>query len=105
MASRFAILWGRLRHFQPLAGTRRRVEVSPAHAAFAGRRGRHQQSRICQAHLAAQLRASGSHQSQFLLSQLLGPVFLDVEKYAAHWQRARGSQPIANSDSRRLPLA
>jgi hypothetical protein len=29
-----------------------------------------------------------------LLAQVLGPLFLDVEKYAAHWQRARGSQPI-----------
>jgi hypothetical protein len=29
-----------------------------------------------------------------LLAQLLGPLFLDVERYAAHWQHARGSQPI-----------
>lgn len=29
-----------------------------------------------------------------LLAQVLGPLFLDVERYAAHWQRARGSEPI-----------
>jgi glucosylglycerate synthase len=29
-----------------------------------------------------------------LLAQVLGPLFLDVERYAAHWQHARGSKPI-----------
>jgi hypothetical protein len=29
-----------------------------------------------------------------LLSQVLSPVFLDIERYAAHWQRTRGSETI-----------
>lgn len=29
-----------------------------------------------------------------LLAQVLGPLFLDVERHASHWQRARGSQAI-----------
>jgi hypothetical protein len=51
--------------------------------------------KICQSHLGPRIFPSldwtnlGS-----LLSQVLGPVFLDVERYAPHWQRARDSQPI-----------
>jgi hypothetical protein len=30
-----------------------------------------------------------------VLAQVLGPLFLDVERYAAFWQRARGSQPVS----------
>jgi hypothetical protein len=29
-----------------------------------------------------------------LLAQVLGPVFLDMERYAAHWQKTRGSASV-----------
>ena len=50
---------------------------------------------ICQAHLGPRTYAAPDWTSlSSLLVQVLGPLFLDVERYAAHWQRARGSQPI-----------
>jgi hypothetical protein len=51
--------------------------------------------KVCQAHLGE--RAAGATDwtnLSSLLAQVLGPLFLDVERYAAHWQRARGSEPI-----------
>lgn len=50
---------------------------------------------LCQSHLGSRgfSPADGSDLSS-ILAQILGPLFLDVEKYAAHWQRARGSQAI-----------
>ena len=50
---------------------------------------------LCQSHLGTRTYAAPDFTNlSSLLAQVLGPVFLDVEKYAAHWQRARGSQPI-----------
>jgi hypothetical protein len=50
---------------------------------------------ICQSHLGARIYAAPDWTNLgSLLAQVLGPLFLDVERYAAHWQRARGSQPI-----------
>jgi hypothetical protein len=50
---------------------------------------------ICQSHLGTRSYAVPDWTNLgSLLAQLLGPLFLDVERYAAQWQRARGSQPI-----------
>jgi hypothetical protein len=50
---------------------------------------------LCQSHLGPRTYAVPDWTNlSSLLAQVLGPVFLDVERYAAHWQRARGSQPI-----------
>jgi len=50
---------------------------------------------LCQSHLGTRTYAAPDFTNlSSLLAQVLGPVFLDVERYAAHWQRARGSQPI-----------
>jgi glucosylglycerate synthase len=50
---------------------------------------------ICQSHLGMRSYALPDVTNlSSLLVQILGPLFLDVERYAAHWQRARGSQPI-----------
>lgn len=51
--------------------------------------------RLCQSHLGPRHYAAPDWTNlSSLLAQVLGPLFLDVERYAAHWQRARGSQPI-----------
>jgi glucosylglycerate synthase len=52
--------------------------------------------RICQSHLGARLLpgADWSNLSS-ILAQILSPLFLDVDRYAQHWQRARGSDTIA----------
>ena len=50
---------------------------------------------LCQSHLGPRsYGAADVTNLSSLLVQLLGPLFLDVERYAAHWQRARGSEPI-----------
>jgi len=50
---------------------------------------------LCQAHLGPRNYAAPDWTNlSSLLARVLGPLFLDVERYAAHWQRARGSQPI-----------
>jgi hypothetical protein len=49
---------------------------------------------LCQSHLGPRTYVADWTNLSSLLAQVLGPVFLDVEKYAAHWQRARGSQAI-----------
>ncbi len=52
--------------------------------------------KVCQSHLGPRLYSRPDWTNLgSLLAQVLGPLFLDVERYAAHWQRARGSQPIA----------
>jgi hypothetical protein len=51
--------------------------------------------KICQSHLGPRVYPSpdwGNLSS--LLAQVLGALFLDVERHAPHWQRARESQPI-----------
>jgi hypothetical protein len=51
--------------------------------------------RICQSHLGPRIFPTPDWANLgSLLAQVLGPVFLDVERHAAHWQRARESQPI-----------
>jgi hypothetical protein len=51
--------------------------------------------RICQVHLGPRLlpRPDWPNLSS-ILSQVLGPLFLDVERFAPHWQRTRSSEPI-----------
>ncbi|HUB79074.1 MAG TPA: hypothetical protein VMB03_09775 [Bryobacteraceae bacterium] len=50
---------------------------------------------LCQAHLGPRnYGAPDGTDLSSLLARVLGPVFLDVERYAAYWQRARGSQPV-----------
>jgi|HubBroStandDraft_6_1064221.scaffolds.fasta_scaffold79264_2 hypothetical protein len=49
---------------------------------------------LCQSHLGPRTYATPDWTNlSSLLAQVLGPLFLDVERYAAHWQRARGSEP------------
>ena len=51
--------------------------------------------KICQTHLGPRIYALPDLTNlSSLLAQILGSLFLDVERYAAYWQRARGSQPI-----------
>ena len=50
---------------------------------------------LCQAHLGPRVYAAPDWTNlSSLLARVLGPLFLDVQRYAAHWQRARGSQPV-----------
>jgi len=51
--------------------------------------------KLCQSHLGARhFTVPDWTNLSSLLAQVLGPLFLDVERCAAHWQHARGSQPI-----------
>jgi hypothetical protein len=52
--------------------------------------------KICQSHLGQRSysRPDWTNLSS-VLSQVLAPVFLDVERYAPHWQHTRGSTPVA----------
>jgi hypothetical protein len=50
---------------------------------------------ICQAHLGTRLYPPNEPSNvSSLLSEVLGPLFLDMERNATHWQRIRGSQPV-----------
>jgi hypothetical protein len=50
---------------------------------------------ICQSHLGPRTYVLPDLTNlSSLLAQVLGPLFLDVERYAAYWQRARGSRPV-----------
>ncbi len=52
--------------------------------------------RICQSHLGARVYpATDWTNLSTLLVQILGPVFLGMERNAVSWQRTRGSQPVA----------
>ena len=52
--------------------------------------------RICQSHLGTRLYpATDWTNLSNLLAQILGPVFLGMERNAVSWQRTRGSQPVA----------
>jgi hypothetical protein len=74
-----------------MAATRVRPHTLPSLAAEAVTNG----MRICQSHLGPRIYALPDLTNlSSLLAQVLGPLFLDVERYAAHWQRARGSQPV-----------
>ena len=49
---------------------------------------------ICESHLGARVQAPIDWMNlSSLLAQILGPVFLDMERQAAAWQRIRGSKP------------
>lgn len=51
---------------------------------------------VCQAHLGLRLQATAaSVEVSALLTQVLGPIFLDMERQAAVWQKVRGSQPVS----------
>src|SRR5580698_566745 len=51
--------------------------------------------KICQSHLGQRAAPRPDWQNlSSVLAQVLAPLFLDVERYAPHWQRARGSEPI-----------
>jgi hypothetical protein len=50
--------------------------------------------RVCQAHLGPHRYTTDWTNLSSLLAQVLGPLFLDVERHAAWWQRARTSQPV-----------
>jgi len=73
------------------SGPRTRLHTLPSLAAEAVTSG----MPLCQSHLGPRTYAAPDWTNlSSLLVQILGPVFLDVERYAAHWQRARGSEPI-----------
>jgi hypothetical protein len=48
---------------------------------------------VCQSHLGERVYSAPEDLSG-LLVQVLNPIFADVERYAAQWQRIRGSQPV-----------
>jgi hypothetical protein len=51
---------------------------------------------ICESHLGARTQPPTDWMNlSSLLAQVLGPVFLDMERQAASWQRIRGSKPVA----------
>lgn len=51
--------------------------------------------KICQSHLGPRVLPKPDWPNLgSLLSQVLSPLFLDVERYATYWQRARNSEPI-----------
>ena len=73
-------------------GPKARVHSFPSFAAEAIANG----MSLCQSHLGPRTYALPDVTNlSSLLAQVLGPVFLDVERYAALWQRARGSLAIA----------
>jgi len=80
------------RLLQRVAGTQHgRLHTLPSLAAEAVTNG----MALCQSHLGPRVYAPPDWSNlSSLLAQVLGPLFLDVERYAAHWQRARGSQAI-----------
>jgi glucosylglycerate synthase len=50
---------------------------------------------ICQSQLGPRvLPAADFANLSSILAQILGPLFLDMDRHAQHWQRARGSEPI-----------
>jgi hypothetical protein len=50
---------------------------------------------ICQAHVGTRVYPpTDSMNVSSLLAEILGPLFLDMERNAAHWQRIRGSQVV-----------
>ena len=52
--------------------------------------------RICQSHLGPRVLPGADWANlSSILAQVLGPLFLDLDRHAQHWQRARGSEPIA----------
>jgi hypothetical protein len=80
------------RLLQRVAGAPRgRLHPLPSLAAEAVTNG----MALCQAHLGPRVYANPELPNlSSLLAQVLGPLFLDVERYAAHWQRTRESRAI-----------
>jgi hypothetical protein len=73
-----------------VAGNRMHPLVSLAPSAIDG------SFRICQSHLGVRLYpATDWTNLSSLLAQIVGPVFLGMERNAVSWQRTRGSQPVA----------
>jgi hypothetical protein len=73
-----------------LAGTRLHPLVSTAPSAIEG------SFRICQSYLGTRVYPSTDWTNlSTLLAQILGPIFLGIERNAISWQRIRGSQPVA----------
>jgi hypothetical protein len=73
------------------SGPRARLHTLPSLTAEAVTNG----MTLCQSHLGPRIYTTPDWTNlSSLLAQVLGPLFLDVERYAAHWQQARGSQPI-----------
>lgn len=51
---------------------------------------------ICQSHLGVRVYPSPDWTNlSTVLSQVLGPIFADIERYASYWQRIRDSKPVA----------
>jgi len=51
---------------------------------------------ICQSHLGPRVLPGADWANlSSILAQVLGPLFLDMDRLAQYWQRARGSEPIA----------
>lgn len=80
------------RLLQRVAGApRARLHPLPSLAAEAITNG----MALCQAHLGPRIYANPDLPNlSSLLAQVLGPLFLDVERYAAHWQRTREPRAI-----------
>lgn len=55
---------------------------------------------VCQAYLGKRVYPPADWTNlSSLLAEILGPVFLNMERNAARWQRIRGSTPVSGSDS------
>ena len=51
--------------------------------------------KVCQSHLGERVYSTpDSSELSSLLAQVLGPLFLDVERYAVYWQRSRASEEV-----------
>ncbi|HXA51136.1 MAG TPA: hypothetical protein VNV86_12555 [Candidatus Acidoferrum sp.] len=62
--------------------------------------------KVCQAHLGERVSGATDWSNlSSLLVQVLGPLFLDVERNAAHWQRARASEPVPEYGERKFLAA
>ena len=51
--------------------------------------------RVCESHLGPRVLPGADWGNlSAILAQILDPLFLDMDRYAPHWQRVRGSEPI-----------
>jgi hypothetical protein len=61
---------------------------------------------VCEAYLGPRLQAPADWMNlSLLLAQILGPVFLDIERHAALWQRVREAQMVPAFGTREPPPA
>ncbi len=85
----FGISSALLDHMASLSRTRTHPLASLAAEAVTGK------MQICQSHLGPRVLPGADWANlSSILAQLLGPLFLDMDRHAQHWQRARGSEPI-----------